>query len=185
MNRIPALEPTTTGAARPLLDAVQAKLGAVPNMFRVLGNAPVALRGFLGLNAALAEGELTAGQREQIALAVAESNRCAYCLSAHSFLARKVGLQADDLDAARRASASDTRTDALLKLARAIVETRGAVASADLDRARAAGVTDAEVVETLANVALNVFSNYLNRLAGTAIDFPEVRPAHEAVSASR
>jgi AhpD family alkylhydroperoxidase len=112
--------------------------------------------------------------REQIALAVAETNQCAYCLSAHTFIGGKLGLTQQDLVEARQANAADPRTDAILKLARSIVVQRGELAATDLEQARNAGLTDGEMVETVAHVALNIFSNYINHIAGTVIDFPEV-----------
>ena len=183
MNPIAHLDPvTTTGPAKSLFDTVQAKLGGVPNLFRVLGNAPAALNGYLNLSAALAGGSFDAKLRERIALAVAEINQCGYCLSAHTFIGRKLGLSGQDIADARHANATDARTDAILKLARSIVVQRGELGGAGPERARAAGLTDGEVIETVANVALNIFSNYVNHIAGTTIDFPEVEPGNGYVA---
>lgn len=177
MNRISHLDPAqSTGKTKQLFDAVQSKLGLVPNLVRVLGNAPAALEGYLGLSGALAGGNLSAKVREQIALTVAESNLCGYCLSAHTFLGGKVGLTADDIAGARRANATADKTDAILKLARSIVVQRGEVSDADFGKARAAGLTDGDIVETVANVAVNILTNYMNHLARTVVDFPEVKP---------
>ena len=177
MNRISHLDPAqSTGKTKQLFDAVQSKLGLVPNLVRVLGNAPAALEGYLGLSGALAGGNLSAKVREQIALTVAESNLCGYCLSAHTFLGGKVGLTADDIAGARRANATADKTDAILKLARSIVVQRGEVSDADFGKARAAGLTDGDIVETVANVAVNILTNYLNHVARTVVDFPKVKP---------
>jgi len=105
----------------------------------------VALEGYLNFSAALAGGSLDNRIREQIAIAVAESNLCRYCLSAHAFLAEKAGLSPEEIASAVRASSSDPRTDAVLKLARAIIVQRGEVNDAELERARAAGLTDGEL----------------------------------------
>jgi uncharacterized peroxidase-related enzyme len=175
-NRIQPIEPQhATGKTRGLFEQVRTKLGLVPNLFRVLANAPVALEAYLNFSAALAGGGLDDRVREQIALAVAESNLCLYCRSAHAFLGQKAGLTPDEIANAIRASASDARIDAVLKLARTIIVQRGEVSDADLQRARAAGLTDSELVETVANIALNIFTNYMNHVARTAIDFPEVK----------
>ena len=174
MNRIAQLDPqTTTGPAKALFEGVQGKLGVVPNLIRVLGNAPAALKGYLNFSAALADGSFTPKVREQIALAVAETNQCAYCLSAHTFIAGRLGLTQQDLDDARQANAADKRTDAILKLAHSIVVQRGELGATGLEQARNAGLTDGEIVETVAHVALNIFTNYFNHVAGTAVDFPE------------
>ncbi len=181
MNRITQLDPEqATGKVSELFGGVKRKLGAVPNLFRVLGTAPAALQGYIDFGGALAGGSLDATVREQIALAVAESNLCVYCLSAHSFLAGKVGLRADEIRDARRAMAAAERTDAILKLARGIVLKRGDITDADFAKARQAGLTDGEIVETVANVALNIFTNYVNHVAHTVVDFPEVAGARRA-----
>jgi uncharacterized peroxidase-related enzyme len=174
-NRIRPVDPQhVTGKTRRLLDQVRAKIGLVPNVFRVLAHAPVALEGYVNFSAALAGGTLNDRIREQIALAVAESNLCGYCRSAHAFLGQKAGLTPDEIANAIRASADNPQTNAILKLARAIVVQRGEVSDSDLQQARIAGLTDGEVVETVANVALNIFTNYINHVARTAVDFPQV-----------
>jgi uncharacterized peroxidase-related enzyme len=185
MDRITPLDPrTTTGAAKQLFDGVQAKLGVVPNLFRVLGNAPAALAGYLDFGAALGNGEFDAKLREQIALTVAESNQCGYCLSAHTFVGRKVGLTEQQIADARHANADGERADAILKLARSIVVRRGEIPSEELEQARVAGMSEADIVETVANVALNIFSNYVNHIAETVVDFPEVKPGNGYVTPS-
>ena len=177
MNRIAPLDPVTaTGKARELFDGVRAKLGVVPNLFLVLGTAPAALDGYLSLSSALSGGGFNAKVREQVALGVAETNLCGYCLSAHSYLGEKAGLVAKDIADAREASAAAPKTDAILKLARAIVVSRGEVSDADLAHARAGGLSDGDIIETVANVALNIFTNYVNHVARTVVDFPEVTP---------
>jgi uncharacterized peroxidase-related enzyme len=180
MTRIPALDPqTATGKSKTLLDAVQKKLGRVPNLMRTLAQAPAALDGYLAFSGALAAGGLDAKVREQIALTVAEANLCDYCLSAHTAIGGMVGLSASEVTAARTATASQPKTNALLKLARSIVVNRGEIPDSDLAAARAAGVSDGEIVETTANVALNILTNYVNHVAQTVVDFPAVAKASQ------
>ena len=175
MNRITQIDPASaTGKAKLLLDAVKSKLGIVPNMTRVMANAPAALEGYLEFSGALAKGSLSVKVREQIALAVAEINLCSYCLSAHTFIGGKQGLTNDEIADARHANSSDASTDAILRFVRSVVIQRGEVGDADLAVARSAGLSDGQIVETIANVALNVFTNYVNRIANTVLDFPEV-----------
>jgi len=173
-NRIKVVDPDqTTGAIRKLFAEIRTKFALVPNLFRVLANAPAALEGLMDLSAALARGTLDEKTREQLALAVAESNLCAYCLSEHTATAAKIGLSQAQIDDAIRASAADTRTDAILKLARSIVVQRGEITESDLSRARAVGLGDGEIVETVASVALNIFENYMSHVARVPIDFPK------------
>jgi uncharacterized peroxidase-related enzyme len=177
MNRIAQLDLTqATGKTQQLFTAVQTKLGIIPNLVRVLGNSPAALESYLGFSGALAGGSLSARVREQIALVVAETNLCGYCLSAHTYIGSKLGLTETEIGDARRANAANDKTDAILKLARDIVLQRGEIGDTDLGSARSAGLNDAEIVEVVANVALNIFTNYLNHVARTVVDFPEVKP---------
>jgi uncharacterized peroxidase-related enzyme len=183
MGRITQLDPAqAAGKTKQLFDAVQSELGLVPNLVRVLATAPAALEGYLGFRRALAGGAFNAKVREQIALTVAETNLCGYCLSVHTFLGRKVGLTGEEIAGARRANATADKTGAILKLARGIVLQRGEISDADLAKARAAGLTDGDIVEAVANVAVNIFTNYMNHVARTVVDFPEVSPGDIAVS---
>ena len=159
----------TTGAT---LDSLKAKLGVLPNMFRTMAHAPAALDAYVKLAGAAAGGRLDAQQRERIALAVGETNGCTYCVAAHGAIGRMVGLDASAIDAARDARATAPRDAALLRLARAIVEHRGHVPVAELDAFKAAGFGDADILEVLVNVVLNIYTNYTNHIAGTEIDFP-------------
>ncbi len=175
MPRLQAVDPQqASGKAKELLEAVKAKLGRAPNLFRTFANSPAVLDAYLGFNGALAGGALSARVREQIALAVAEANRCEYCLAAHSAIGKTVGLREEEIRDSRRGDSRDSKTAAALQLARAIVETRGVIADHDVQQARNAGLTDGEIAEVVANVALNIFTNYFNHVAATEVDFPKV-----------
>lgn len=175
-SRIPALDPATaTGKAKDLLSAVQARFGATPNLFKVAANAPAALEGLVSLSGALGSGALPAKTRESLAIAVAEVNGCDYCLSAHTLIGKGAGLSDADITLARAGRAADGKAEAAIAFARAVVARRGQVSDADLSAARAAGLDDGALVEVVAHVAVNIFTNYLNNVAGTEIDFPVVR----------
>lgn len=177
MNRIIQLDPAqAAGKTKQLFDGVQSKLGLVPNLFRVFGNSPAALEGYLNFSTALAGGVLSAKVREQIALAVAEINDCEYCRSAHNYIGGKVGLTEREINDARLATAGDARIAAILNLARSLVVQRGVLSDAEFRAARTAGLNDAEIIETVASVALNIFTNYTNHVARTVVDFPAVKP---------
>jgi uncharacterized peroxidase-related enzyme len=162
------------------LDGFEARFGTPSPFVLALAASPAALEGYTELTKALARGSFRARVREQIALLVADRNECAYCLAAHEKLAARVGLDAAEIQAARRASAADPKTDALLKLAAAVVDRRGAVTDGELARARAAGLSDGEIVEVVANVALNVFRNYFSLVAGSHVEQPDARTARAA-----
>ena len=175
MSILTAIDPATAEPkAKALLDGVQKKLGVTPNMMRVLAVNPSVLGAYLGFSGALAGGRLGAKLHEQIALAVAEANGCDYCLAAHSLLGKGAGLAPADLVSARRGEAADPRAAAALALARKLVANRGAVSRTDVAAAHAASLSDADIVEIIAAVALNIFTNYVNIAADTDIDFPPV-----------
>ena len=170
MPRIAPPETDDTG----LLTEVERQLGRVPNLYAALAASPAALAGYLAMRDKLSHGVLRLRLREQFALLVAQENGCTYCVSAHSARAGKLGLSQDELAATRLAEAPDPHTRAVLRTARAIMRARGDLDDAELTEARAAGVTDAELGEIVAHVALNTLSNYFNHVARPVLDFPEV-----------
>jgi uncharacterized peroxidase-related enzyme len=175
---MPRIQPvnvaTATGEAAAQLAATKAAFGGTPNLFTTAAQSPAALEAMLGLFKSTGKSSLGAKIGEQIAVAVAQANGCGYCLSAHTAIGAMHGLDAATLAGARHAKSSSSKTAAILTLALAIVHTRGQVSDDALATARRAGVTDTEIVEIVAHVALNVFTNYLNNVAQTTIDFPEV-----------
>ena len=175
MQRLTAVNPAeATGKAKQLLDGVQAKLGMTPNLMKTLAAGPAALDAYLHFGAALGGGKLDAKFREQIALAVAQANSCGYCLSAHTAIGKMVGLRAEEIAASREAHAADGKRDAGLQFVQAVVLQRGMVSDGEVARVKAAGYTDGEIAELIANVAINLFTNYFNHVARTEVDFPAV-----------
>ncbi|OYU48438.1 MAG: alkylhydroperoxidase [Rhizobiales bacterium PAR1] len=177
MSRIPT--PATIDAApataQTLLEAVKKQIGSVPNLFRLTATSPAALEGYLSLNGALAKGALNAATRERIALAVAQINGCGYCLAAHTYIGKNVAKLGDSEIAASRAGHStDAKADAAVRFAVTVTTARGTVSDADVAAVRAAGYSDAEIVEIVAHVALNTLTNYINEVFQTAVDFPAV-----------
>lgn len=164
-------------AARPLLQGVEKQLGSVPNLFRTVASSPAALEAYLAFGAAIGKGKLDARTRERIALAVADINGCQYCLSAHSYIAANlVKLESSEIAAARAGRSTDPKADAALRFAAAVIRAKGHVANTDLAAARLAGLDDGMIVEVVAHVAYNTFSNYVNEVARTQVDFPEAPP---------
>ncbi len=182
MPRIQPIDPTSaTGAVAAQLEGTRKLLGSTPNMFTTAAQSPAALTALNAFFGAFGKSQLGGKAGEQIAIAIAQENHCEYCLSAHTALGTMHGVTASELDAARSGRASDPKTAAAITLALAIVETRGQVADSALVAARAAGLSEGELVEVVAHVAINVFTNYLNNVAGTTVDFPLV--AIDAVAA--
>jgi uncharacterized peroxidase-related enzyme len=183
MSRIPtpATIEAAPAAAQPLLQAVKKQLGIAPNLFRLVANSPAALEGYLSLSGALGKGELPAATRERIALAVAEINGCDYCLSAHTYLGRKVARLDDaEITANRHGASNDLKADAAVKFAVRVTNTRGHIASDDFAAVKAAGYSDAQIIEIVQHVSLNTWTNYINTVGGTEIDFPVVKASKVA-----
>lgn len=175
MSRIAPLDPRNAPApAKALLDAVQAQLGVTPNFIRVLAQSPKALEGFLGLYGAAGGFALDKATQERIALAVAEGNGCQYCVSAHTAIGRHAGLTNDEMALNRRGSSGEARAAAVVAFAKALNDNLGEVTTAEFDAARNAGLTDGEIVEIIAVVALNIFTNVLGKATRVEIDFPKV-----------
>ena len=175
---MPRLQPVTQETATPqtaeVLEAVKKKLGTVPNIIATMANSPAVAQAYLSFSQSLTTGSLCARLREQIALAVGETNGCDYCIAAHTTLGKGVGLSEQETCDARRCAASDSREQAALEFARKIVTERAIVCDQDVQQVRDAGYTDGEIAEIVANVALNIFTNYFNHVAGTEVDFPKV-----------
>jgi len=150
-------------------------------MTKVMANSPALLKGYLALSSALSGGVLPAAVRERLALATAEYNGCEYCLSAHTYIGANLAkVDAEELEAARDAKASDLHTAALLTLSDALARGRGSVGDGVVQAARETGVTDAEIGEVVGNLALNVLTNYFNILAKVDNDWPVVTPRNAA-----
>lgn len=160
--------------SRPLLEAVQRQVGFVPNLYKSIAHAPSVLEGLLGFGQKLGTGSLSAKLREQIAVAVAGSNTCDYCASAHTAIGSKLGVSEQELAANLNGESDDPATQAVLNFARKISERKGLVSDAQIQALRDAGFGDGQIVEVFAQTILNIFTNYFNHLAQTEIDFPLV-----------
>lgn len=161
----------TDERTRAALEQARKKAGMLPNAYRVMANAPALLEGYLALHGHLEGGRLSRRMREQVALAVAARNQCSYCLAAHRIGGRFAKLSAAEIAAAERGEAADPREALFLRLALALLERCGDLGDELFAEARAAGVSDAELVELAGHVALNQLTNSVNRLARTPNDF--------------
>ncbi len=182
MPRITPLNPeSATGKAHELLDAVNAKVGFVPNMMSTLAVSPATLEAYLQFSGTLNQ-TLDAKTRELISLAVAELNGCDYCASAHTAIGKMVGLKPEAILDARRGAAEDQKQQAVLDLARAISFSRGKISQDQYDNAVEAGLSDREIVEVVGNVALNFLTNTFNNVVRTTVDFPAIESLEQPVA---
>jgi len=183
-TRIKTLDPaTTTGKSKELFNAVQAKLGFIPNLIKVFGNSPATLQTYLSLGELTGSGEFTNKYREQLALAIGETNACNYCLSAHTAIGKMNGLNETEIEQSRQGFANDDKAQAGLQFAKAVTANRGQVSTEAIAEVKAAGFNDGEILEIVLNVVSNTLTNYVNHIAETVIDFPAVEAGKFEITA--
>jgi uncharacterized peroxidase-related enzyme len=181
MSRLTPIQ--TNGATSELrrsLKNSRLKLDEAPRFLQVMANSPASLRAYIQADAALVRGQLTPRQRQQVALAVAEINGSSYSLSAHYSAGKRLGLSRHELQLARNATAVDPKAETMLRFTQAVVLQRGEISDEDFQALGKAGFTDEQIVEIVANIALNIFSNYFNSVAKTEVDFPLLQPGADA-----
>jgi uncharacterized peroxidase-related enzyme len=175
MSRITVVTHETANVEQiALLDAIQGKLGMVPNFLKVLAHSPDALKAFLGLYGIAEAGSLDTQTRERIALAVAQENACEYCLSAHSATGSKAGLSSAEIEANRAGTSQDAKAAAAVAFAQALNTNLGDITQAELDAVRQAGYNEADIVEIITHVGMNILTNLIGKAARVDIDFPKV-----------
>ena len=172
--RIPTIDDNTTTPARETLEQVGKAVGMVPNLHRTLAHAPAVLKAYVQQVGTLSGGRLAPALREQLALVTAGRNGCTYCASAHTLLGKGAGVAEDELARNLLGESTDPRTAAALTFARALLDDKGAVSDEALQAVRDAGFDEGEIIEIVAHVGLNTFTNMVNELARTEIDFPRV-----------
>jgi len=176
-NILPLNDDAVDDHVAAIFKTTKSTMGKIPNLFRVMANAPAVLDVYTQTHAALARGTLSRALREQIAITVATANNCDYCLAAHTLAGKGTGLAAADLIAAQHGEASDPKSQAVLTLARLINASHGRAQPDAVASARAAGLSDAEILETVAHVSISVLTNSINNIADTPLDFPPVTRA--------
>lgn len=173
---MPRIRPVDAGNSneqtQQILKSVKTKMGMVPNLISTMAQAPVVAKAYLEFSGAMASGTLSQRVREQISLIVGEANSCGYCVSAHTALGQAIGMSEQETIAARKGDLEDHKENAAIQFAQKVVLERAKVADCDLDQLRQVGYTEGEICEIIANVALNIFTNYFNEIVETEIDFP-------------
>lgn len=173
MSHIPLFDPTTSvGQRQQDFESIQLAFGTVPNMFKAIGQSSAALNSMWTSFAALAQGHLSSQLAEQIAVLVANLNRCEYCLAAHTMLGKKAGLTSEQLAHAQVGRSNDPKTAAALMFVKQMVNAKAHIGADAVKAVKQSGFTDAEVAELIAHVALNVFTNYTNVGLAIPSDFP-------------
>lgn len=175
MSKIELKNPNdTTGKQAEIFSQIHNTFGVIPNMFKAIGNSEAALESMWTSFGALSKGNLGTKLGEQIAVLVADINRCEYCLAAHTLLGQKAGATPQEMAAAQAGESSEERTQAALHFTKAIIQKKAGISTKDVEDIKKAGFTDGEIAEIMAHVALNIFTNYTNIAFDVPVDFPKV-----------
>jgi uncharacterized peroxidase-related enzyme len=177
MSRLsaPSLE-SATGPTAEIYAQIKKAIGNVPNTFAAIGaHGPAALKAVLSADAVLAAGTLSKRDQETIKLVLSAVAGCDYCVAAHSLLGKLAGLKPDELTKIRNGEPTgDAKRDVLIRFVRKIALTSGTVSDSDFAAIKAAGYSDAQLVEISLAFATNVFTNVFNRINDTDVGFPAV-----------
>jgi uncharacterized peroxidase-related enzyme len=175
MNKIKAIRPETASeAVQASMEVVHKKLGRVPNMYQVMANSPAVLEAYVKLNGALSTGSLGNKMAELIALATAEKNACSYCLSAHHYFSIKIGLTDEQIENGRKFYSENDKFHVGLQFAKKLLETPNQISNDDIAPLRNAGFSDGDMLEIIAHVIRNVFTNYVNIVSATDVDWDTI-----------
>ena len=175
MSNIKLIDPaTTTAEHQKTFNQIHNAFGTIPNMFKAIGNSSAALNSMWTSFEALGQGTLGHQLGEQLAVLVANINRCEYCLAAHTMLGQNAGLTAVQMSEAQVGKSSDMKVQAALNFASKIVSERAHISTHDIEQIKQAGFNDADIAELIAHVALNIFTNYTNVAMAVPVDFPQV-----------
>jgi uncharacterized peroxidase-related enzyme len=155
---------------------IKKAIGSVPNTFAVIAaHGPAALKSVLAADAVLAAGSLTKRDQEVIKLVISDAAGCDYCVAAHNHLAKLAGVKPEALRQIREGQPTgDAKSDALVGFVRKLAQSSGTVSDADYAAIKAAGYSDAQLVEISLAFATTAFTNVFNRINDTEIDFPAV-----------
>lgn len=164
-----------------LFDNLDKGLGFVPNLYAVMAYSEHGLAKYLQLQGA--PSLLSKKEKEAVNLVVSQVNGCRYCQSAHTVLGKMNGFTDEQVMGIRGGSVShDAKLDALVRVAKAITETKGRPDTNTLDAFFNAGYTNGHLVEVVIAIADKVVMNYLHNIMQVPIDFP-VAPELELVTA--
>jgi len=162
-------------ATKELYSMLKSKIGKVPNVYKIYGYSHAALKANLVMDDALSNGELSAKEIEVIALTVSQFNNCDYCLAAHTAVGKMYGMTDEETINTRKGEHSSKKAQSLIDFTKEILNKKGKIEVLDLNKFYQAGYNNAAVVEVVGQIAKNFFNNYTNHIAGTEIDFPQVK----------
>jgi uncharacterized peroxidase-related enzyme len=178
MSRLSATHPdSATGATAEVFTAIKKAVGKVPNAYATVGtHSAAALKAILGADAVLGAGSLQKADIEAIKLAVSQLAGCDYCVAAHTLMGKMSGLTPEAMRQVRAGTATgDAKRDALVRFARLLVTSSGTVDAKEVQAVRDAGHSEQQIVEAILAISVITFTNLVNRVNDTVLDFPAVQ----------
>ena len=162
---------TAPEGSKPTLAAAQKKFGFVPNLFRVMAEAPAAAEAYMAVMDIFENSSLSDAEQQTVLLSVSFVNGCDYCMAAHTTVAGMKSVPAEIIEALRSGTTlPDPKLDALAVLTRSVVETLGWPTEVAKEAFFAAGYGTAEYLEVIVGVTVKTLSNYVNHAANTPLD---------------
>lgn len=163
--------------ARELLTTAEKRIGFLPNLLRVLANAPLALETYLWVSGVNARSSLSVAEREAVQITAAAIHGCGFCVAGHTAAAYKQAqLDKPTVDALRDLSdVPNERLRAVADFTKAVIATRGRVTDADFEAFKAAGFTDQAALEVVLGISLATLCNFANNLGDSPLN-PQFEP---------
>lgn len=162
---------TAPERSKPILEQTAKSVGFVPNLHGMLAESPALLKGYTTLSAIFDQTSLTPTERQIVLLTVSAENGCAYCMAAHTTIARMQGVAEDVVGALRQGTGiPEAKLDALREFPLQVVRRRGWATEKTLLDFLDAGYTTAHVLDVVLGVGLKTLSNYANHMACTPLD---------------
>jgi len=160
--------------------------GRIPDVYLQFANSQGALRAYLHMEKSLREGSLALAEVEAVKLWISEQTGCEFCLSMHTHKARQAGLSHEQQIAIRSGYAfGNVRIDALMVIVRQVYQTPGSVPQEMLDEARAAGLSDENLVDLMMAISTILFTNLTNHINDTQSSLPPAQTLDQAGTPSR
>ncbi|WP_051969488.1 carboxymuconolactone decarboxylase family protein [Kitasatospora azatica] len=164
-------ETTAPEAARPHLESARRRMGFITTLNAVMATSPELLAGYNALAEQFMKSSLPARAKHVVLITASVENGCAYCVAAHSTLALRSGLEADEVTALRNANPlRDRALEAVRRFTRVMVAERGWAPQEEVDAFIAAGFTERQVLDVVLGIGMKTLSNYTNHIAHTPLD---------------
>ena len=157
--------------SKPLLEHSKQVFGFVPNLHRVMAEAPGVLDAYKKVHEFFLNSSLDKDERTVVWQTINVEHACHYCVPAHSGIAKSMGVD-DAIDKALRNETPlpNAHLEALRTFTLSVVRNRGNVDDQAVQAFLDAGFTKRQILEVILGVSQKVMSNYINHLAHTPVD---------------